>query len=183
MAGAEIVCSIDTDRDSLETLKLNKSTNPSTLINDDIATLTGKDVLRQCGHKKNEIEFLIGGPPCQSFSKNNYWTKSGKESLRRKKRMKAAAESNGREFLEEVTLSRAKNRVEVHEDKRTSLVMEYARLIDEISPQGFLFENVYSITHPKNKEYLYEFMRFTESCGYKVKELRLGSEQFGVPQK
>ena len=72
MAGAENVCCIDTDHDSLETLKLNKFTNSSTLINDDISTLTGESILRQCGHKKNEIEFLIGGPPCQSFSKNNW---------------------------------------------------------------------------------------------------------------
>ncbi|MDH3976044.1 MAG: DNA cytosine methyltransferase [Deltaproteobacteria bacterium] len=183
MAGAEIVCCIDTDHDSIETLKLNESTNSSILINDDIATLTGESILHQCGHRKNEIEFLIGGPPCQSFSKNNYWTKSGEESLRRKERMKAVAESNGREFIDEVKLSKAKNRVEVHDDKRTSLVMEYARLINEISPRGFLFENVHSITHPKNKKYLYEFVNFTEDCGYKVKELHLSSELFGVPQK
>jgi len=183
MAGAEIVCSVDTDLDSLETLKLNEVTKYSTFISDDIATLTGESILQRCGYKKSEIEFLIGGPPCQSFSKNNYWTKSGEESLRRKKRMKAAAVSSGREFIDDVVLPKSKRRVEVHEDKRTSLVMEYARLIDEISPRGFLFENVLSITHPKNKKYLHEFIKFTEECGYKVKEFRLSSEVFGVPQK
>ena len=183
MAGAEIVCSVDTDLDSLKTLKLNEISNLSTLINDDISNLTGEDILRQCGHSKSDIEFLIGSPPCQSFSKNNYWTKSGEESLRRKKRMKKAAENNGRDFIENIALPKAKKRLEVYEDKRTSLVMEYARLIDEISPRGFLFENVQSITHPKNKKYLYEFINYTEDCGYKVKELRLSSELFGVAQK
>lgn len=182
MAGANIVCSIDTDNDSLETLKLNATFSSSTIINADITTLTGEDILRQCGQKKKDIEFLIGGPPCQSFSKNNYWTKSGEESLRRKRRMKEVAENNGREFIEVVALPKPKKRVEVNEDKRTSLVMEYARLIDEISPRGFLFENVQSITHPKNKKYLYDFMNFTKNCGYNVKELHLSSEQFGVPQ-
>ncbi len=183
-AGAEIVCSIDTDLDSLKTLKLNEVSNSSTLlIHQDISTLSGESILRQCGHNKNEIEFLIGGPPCQSFSKNNYWTKSGEESLRRKKRRKKTAENNGRDFIEDITLPKAKNRTKVHEDKRTSLVMEYARLINEISPRGFLFENVQSITHPKNKKYLYEFINYTENCGYKVKELRLSSELFGVAQK
>lgn len=182
MAGVDIVCSIDTDNDSLETLRLNQDLNSTVLINEDITTLSGESILRQCGHKKNEIEFLIGGPPCQSFSKNNYWTKSGKESLRRKKRMKAVAENNGREFIGELVLPKAKNRVGVHEDNRTSLVMEYARLIEEISPRGFLFENVQSITHPKNKKYLDEFINFTKNCGYQVKVLQLSSELFGVPQ-
>lgn len=183
MAGAEIVCCVDTDKDSIETLKSNEITKHSTLICDDIASLTGKQLLRESGYKKNEIDFLIGGPPCQSFSKNNYWTKSGEESLRRKKRMKIAAENSGREFIEDIKLSKAKNRVDVHEDKRTSLVMEYARLIGEISPRGFLFENVQSITHPKNKKYLLEFIKHTEKLGYKVREFRLSSEEFGVAQK
>jgi DNA (cytosine-5)-methyltransferase 1 len=182
MAGADVVCSIDTDNDSLETLKLNAIFNSSTLINDDITMLTGESILCKCGLKKNDIQFIIGGPPCQSFSKNNYWTKSGEESLRRKRRMKVVAENSGREFLEAVVLSKTKRRVEVHDDKRTSLVMEFARLIHEISPRGFLFENVQSITHPNNKKYLYEFMNFTKNCGYKVKELHLSSELFGVPQ-
>jgi len=183
MAGAKIVCSVDTDFDSLKTLELNGNLSSPTLINGDITTLTGESILRQCGHSKNEIEFLIGGPPCQSFSKNNYWTKSGEESLRRKKRMKETAENNGREFIEDIALPKFKKRIEVHEDQRTSLVMEYARLINEISPRGFLFENVQSIAHPKNKRYLYEFINYTENCGYKVKELRLSSELFGVAQK
>ncbi len=183
MAGANIVCCIDTDQDSLETLKLNQGTNPATLINTDISLLTGEEILRQCKCSKEEIDFLIGGPPCQSFSKNNYWTKSGEESLRRKQKMKANAESSGRVFLEKVTLNNMKQRIDVDDDLRTSLVMEYARLINEISPQGFIFENVQSITHPKNKKYLHEFISFTEECGYKVKEFRLSSEMFGVAQK
>ncbi len=183
MAGAEIVCCVDTDNDSLETLRSNNATKHSTFISDDIATLTGHKLLLRCGYKKNEIEFLIGGPPCQSFSKNNYWTKSGVESLRRKIRMKETADSRGREYIEDVVLSKTKRRIEVHEDKRTSLVMEYARLIGEISPRGFLFENVQSITHPKNIKYMHEFIKYTENIGYKVKELRLSSEAYGVPQK
>jgi len=183
MAGAEVVCCVDNDKDSLETLKLNAGERPPTILHADISILTGEDILSACGYKKGDIELLIGGPPCQSFSKNNYWTQSGEESLRRKKRRQASAAAAGREFLEELTLAKSKKRVEVHEDKRTSLVMEYARLIDEISPRAFVFENVLSITHPKNKKYLQEFKDFVENCGYNIKEYRLSSEQFGVAQK
>jgi DNA (cytosine-5)-methyltransferase 1 len=181
MAGAEIVCSIDTDRDSIETLKLNHPKSPALFLNEDISMLTGEGILNRSGYKKNEIDLLIGGPPCQSFSKNNYWTKSGEESLRRK-RQRAMAANSSLKSIERIQLSKATKRVEVHEDQRTSLVMEYARLISEISPRGFLFENVLSITHPKNKKYLQEFVSFTEMCGYKVKVMHLSSEMFGVAQ-
>ena len=181
MAGAEIVCSIDTDKDSIETLKLNHPDSSALFLKEDISMLTGEGILSRCGCKKNDIDLLIGGPPCQSFSKNNYWTKSGEESLRRKRQRAGAAKSSPKS-IEKIALSKSTKRVEVDEDKRTSLVMEYARLISEISPRGFLFENVSSITHPKNKKYLQEFISFAEMYGYKVKVLHLSSEMFGVAQ-
>ena len=182
MAGANVVCCIDTDQDSLETIKLNHNENAPVIINGDVTNLTGIEILEACGQKKRDIDFIIGGPPCQSFSKNNYWTKSGQESLRRKKRMKATAEADGRLFTEKLELPKKKNRIEVQDDHRTNLVMEYARLIEEISPSGFLFENVNSILHPANKPFLQEFITFTENCGYKVRLLQLSSEEFGVAQ-
>jgi len=181
-AGARIVCCVDTDKDSLETLRLNQNGHQPAILSEDVSEVSGADLLRACGCKKRDIEFLIGGPPCQSFSKNNYWTKSGEESLRRKKRMKASAEKKGASFIEPLRLPRPKNRTEVHKDARTSLVMHYARLIEEISPKGFLFENVSSILHPNNKRFLFEFVKHTERCGYKTTLLQLGSEQFGVAQ-
>jgi DNA (cytosine-5)-methyltransferase 1 len=181
-AGANVVCCVDNDEDSLETLRLNRNGYMDVIANTDISELSGSDLLRACGQKKKDIDFLIGGPPCQSFSKNNYWTRSGEESLRRKKRMKASAERKGEKFIEPLHLPRRKNRTEVHKDARTSLVMHYARLIEEIAPQGFLFENVSSILHPNNKKFLFDFIKQTEKCGYKTKLLQLGSEQFGVAQ-
>ena len=182
MAGANIVCCLDTDQDSLETIKLNQNGNAPTIINADVTKLTGRKILEASGQEKSDIDYIIGGPPCQSFSKNNYWTKSGQESLRRKKRMKAKAEADGKSFIEKLELPKKKKRTEVEDDQRTNLVMEYARLIEEISPSGFLFENVHSILHPANKPYLLEFISFTEHCGYKVRLLQLSSEQFGVAQ-
>lgn len=182
MAGANVVCCIDTDPDSLETIRLNHTGPSSSIINGDVSELTGKDILKACGQKKSDIEYMIGGPPCQSFSKNNYWTKSGHEALRRKTRMKASAEEVGRTFIEHLDLPKPKNRISVQNDHRTNLVMEYARLIEEISPKGFLFENVSSILHPANKAFLFEFINHTEKCGYKTRLLQLNSENFGVAQ-
>jgi DNA (cytosine-5)-methyltransferase 1 len=46
-----------------------------------------------------------------------------------------------------------------------------------------LFENVQSITHPKNIIYLNEFISFVEGIGYKINLTCLSSEEFGVAQK
>ncbi len=96
--------------------------------------------------------------------------------------MKATAEEVGRSFIEHLDLPKPKNRVDVQNDHRTNLVMEYARLIEEISPKGFLFENVSSILHPANKAFLFEFIKHAEKIGYKTRLLQLNSENFGVAQ-
>ena len=125
----------------------------------------------------------MGGPPCQSFSKNNYWTKSGTESQRRKLVRRTKSLSENTPYIASVALPKQKRRIEVDDDQRTSLLMEYARLISELRPIGFLFENVASIRHPKNAVYLDEFTSACEAEGFTTREYCLSSERFGVPQK
>ena len=182
MAGADIVCCVDNDQDSLDTISLNAK-GEIIVLNEDIANLSGSSILTSCGLNKGEIELIIGGPPCQSFSKNNYWTKSGEESLRRRKLMKISAEKEGRNFVADLNLPKKKNRISVDEDIRSNLVSEQARLITELLPRAFVFENVQSITHPKNKRFLDAFKEIVADAGYKTSEFHLSSEYFGVPQK
>lgn len=183
LAGGDVVCAIDNDPDSIATLRLNSEGSSPTQHVGDVTQLTGVDVLKLARLKRNERFFMMGGPPCQSFSKNNYWTKSGEESQRRKIVRQKKAASNGETFLGTLDLPKTKSRVDVAEDERTSLVMEYARLIGETMPVGFLFENVASIRHPRNKPYLDEFKHSCEQFGYRVSEFLLSSENFGVAQK
>ena len=182
MAGAEVVCCIDNDQESLDSIAMNDN-GSKTLLNADISQLDGRTILEAADLSVGDIELIIGGPPCQSFSKNNYWTRSGEESLRRRKRMKKAAQVEGREFIDHVNLPRKKYTVGVDEDVRSNLVSEKARLIQELQPRAFVFENVQSITHPKNKKFLLAFKEAVESAGYKTSEFRLSSEMFGVAQK
>ena len=182
MAGAQVVCCVDNDQDSLDSLALNDD-GSKTLLNEDISQLDGQSILEASGLAAGEVELIIGGPPCQSFSKNNYWTRSGEESLRRRKQRKEAAEQAGRNFIDHTNLPRKKNAVSVDDDVRSNLVLEKARLITELLPRAFVFENVQSITHPKNKKFLKAFKDFVENAGYKTSEFRLSSEAFGVAQK
>ena len=147
-AGGDIVCCVDTDIDSIESLKKNQHSKNAAHLNLDVSQLSASQILAKTDYKNADIDFVVGGPPCQSFSKNNYWTKSGEESLRRKKRMKQTATANGREFIGDLKLTKARKRVDVHDDLRTSLVMEYARLIGEFNPKGFLSVSYTHLTLP-----------------------------------
>lgn len=71
------------------------------------------------------------------------------------------------------------------DDPRNSLVFEYVRLIKEIRPKYFVFENVPGIGTGKHKQFLQELIAEFENFGYHVtKPVQiLDSSSFGVPQK
>lgn len=73
MAGVKVVSSIDFDNDSISTLKLNPQFKNTTIFHDDITNFNSekfKDILKKETYNKL---ILIGGPPCQPFSKAGYW--------------------------------------------------------------------------------------------------------------
>jgi DNA (cytosine-5)-methyltransferase 1 len=72
-AGFSPILCVENDRDSRETLKLNR---PAWRLSDpgDIYTLGTKQLMSQAGLKPRRLELLAGGPPCQPFSKSMYWT-------------------------------------------------------------------------------------------------------------
>ena len=69
------------------------------------------------------------------------------------------------------------------EDPRGKLVFEYIRIINELQPKAFIFENVPGLLTVNNGEdwkQLYEYM--CAETGYSVKYTVLNSADFGVPQ-
>lgn len=69
-AGWAIVGANDADPDASATFRLNFP--EAVFFEGQIATLSAETVLRECGLKEGELDCLIGGPPCQSFSYNNH---------------------------------------------------------------------------------------------------------------
>lgn len=70
-------------------------------------------------------------------------------------------------------------------DKRGKLVFEYARLLNEIRPRVFVFENVYGLLTVQNGEVFAEVCSSLSEPGkvsYKVAWTRLNAQDFGVPQ-
>ncbi len=66
----DVKVAIDNDHDSVKTLKLNSHFNDTTVIEEDIKNFKIKNIEKYLNGKKT---IIIGGPPCQPFSKNGYW--------------------------------------------------------------------------------------------------------------
>ena len=71
--GFEIISSLDNDLDSFKTLSLNKIFNNTKHIHDDIRNIKPNDFSKIIKSNNPQKLFLIGGPPCQPFSKAAYW--------------------------------------------------------------------------------------------------------------
>jgi DNA (cytosine-5)-methyltransferase 1 len=69
-AGFETRVAVEFDPTCCRTLRLNRSW---AVIEGDIHTVSSKDILRAGKLRVGEAHVLIGGPPCQPFSKSGYW--------------------------------------------------------------------------------------------------------------
>lgn len=67
-AGFEIVAGIDNNDRALKTYQSNFP--EAKILNADISTLNPFQVLKETGLEVGELDCLVGGPPCQGFSKN-----------------------------------------------------------------------------------------------------------------
>ncbi len=70
------------------------------------------------------------------------------------------------------------------DDPRNSLVFHFVRLVEEINPKYFVFENVKGLTIGKHKQFLAEIIEAFEEAGYKVKtDYKVyNAADYGVPQ-
>lgn len=69
-AGWSILSANDIDVGSGETFRLNFP--EASFFESPISSVNGKALLKDAGLKRGQLDCLIGGPPCQSFSYNNH---------------------------------------------------------------------------------------------------------------
>lgn len=68
------------------------------------------------------------------------------------------------------------------EDARGTLFYEYARLIKEIQPKTFIYENVRNLLNHDNGKTWTVIKKIFDSLGYKIKFEVLNASDFGIPQ-
>jgi DNA (cytosine-5)-methyltransferase 1 len=147
--GFDIVYATDIDPYSCETLRLNQGRKPyysKHLVEaTDIKNLDPFAILHELNISQSEVNFILGGPPCQAFS----------------------------------VFGRRKGL----DDPRGNLVYEYARIIKELKPEGFLFENVSGLKTIHNGD-LYNNLIETLSFGgeYTVSAHEYDVANYGIPQ-
>lgn len=113
---------------------------------------------------------IVGGPPCQPFSKAAYWTEEGSDAAYRR------ARANG------VAAEKPEAPSRVKKDARRDLVKEYWRLVLESNADGFVFENVPSIKHPRNRPIYDGILRKAKAAGFHVTEVAANAVNYGVAQ-
>jgi DNA (cytosine-5)-methyltransferase 1 len=171
LAGADVRLAVDNDPLACESLRQNPAYHPGAVLEADVAKLDGKALRKHASLSPHEPCLVIGGPPCQPFSKSSYWTDPGHDSRYRRARARGVK-----------LPPKPAPITEAKPDERRTLVQEFLRLIIETDAQGFLFENVTSITHPRNKKVLESFIEEAQGAKFETLLLRVNAVHYGVPQ-
>lgn len=144
-AGFETVYATDHDPDSCNTLRANVGTHFSADMRvecADICALDPKELPTQ-------VDLVIGGPPCQSFSASG----------------RRAGGAAGRL------------------DDRGNLFQAYARIIAEVKPLAFVFENVRGILATNKGEDWKTIVETFRRLGYTISYRLLDALDYGAPQQ
>jgi len=169
LAGASVRASVELNSYACDTLRAN-SIYHGEVIEHDICNLSGNDIRSLAGLKAREPLIIVGGPPCQPFSKAAYWTQSGHDAAYRR------ARSQG------IDAKKPPPPTEVKDDNRRDLVMEFMRVVRETNARGFVFENVPSIKHPRNKPIYDALVQDAIDQGFLITELTAKAVTYGVAQ-
>ena len=68
------------------------------------------------------------------------------------------------------------------DDPRNALVQEFIRIVRELQPSYFLFENVKGLTGERHRQFLQEIVEALSRSGYVVRQRVLNAKDYGVPQ-
>ena len=142
--GFEIIESVEIEEKFCETLEM-KTGSGKRFAESKVNCI---DIREYSAKHLGQIDFIIGGPPCQTFS----------------------------------AAGRRANGVLGTTDARGVLFREYVRLLTELSPKGFLFENVYGIVGAQNGEAWREILQAFSDVGYKLFYRIVDAADYGVPQ-
>lgn len=170
MAGLDLRLSVDSDPICCSTLAQNQVQGTGRVLQMDIAALEGRGLRALAGVRANQPLVVVGGPPCQPFSKASYWTDSGSEAEYRRGR------ANGKQLQRPKPISAPKP------DARRSLAHHFVALAADAKADAIIFENVPSILHPRNKADFELIVSYLERREYRTEYAVLNAAHYGVAQ-
>lgn len=173
-AGAEVRASVEVDATACLTLKRNADLHGGEVIHADVTdreAINGQILRKVSAVANDERLVVVGGAPCQPFSKAAYWTEEGADAAYRRARARG------------MKASRPAPPSTIRPDGRRSLVDDFVRLVLETEADGFVFENVPSILHPRNRPVVVSLTRTMEAQGYNVTLVKSSAAEHGVAQK
>ncbi len=71
-AGFETIAAVEMDHDCCETLRANRRWS---VFERSIFDVPTRELLATGGFRRGQVDLLVGGPPCQPFSKAGYWAR------------------------------------------------------------------------------------------------------------
>lgn len=77
-AGFRIAVAVEMDPIACRTIRLNRSWP---VLEGDVHAFSSEAILAKAGLQPGEADMLIGGPPCQPYSKSSYWVKGDSARL------------------------------------------------------------------------------------------------------
>ena len=169
LAGSKVVASVEIDPTACRTLRANLKYH-GIVVEADICEIEGNELRAVGGLAKTDPLIVVGGPPCQPFSKAAYWVEEGTDAAYRR------ARTNG------IRMKRPPSPTKIRPDARRDLVREFMRVVIESRADGFVFENVPSITHPRNMPVYDGLLAEARKAGYEITPLVTNAAEYGVAQ-
>lgn len=142
-AGVRVAAAVDDD--PLNVSAYGKNFPDATVLQGDVRSLTGDELMRSAGIGARRVDVVFGGPPCQGFSVGGHRN---------------------------------------DHDPRNQLILEFARIVDELQPRYFVLENVPGIVRGEGR-LLEPFFDAVGNAGFDIVEpvRDLDAQDFGVPQR
>jgi DNA (cytosine-5)-methyltransferase 1 len=160
MAGFECLAAVDIDEKGMLTFQQNFPEAAPVVA--DIRKLDSSELLKRAGISRDDVDVVIGGPPCQGFS------------------------TVGRVKIASLVRAGVWNLRNAHprfiDDPRNILYKEFVRIVRDLQPKAFVMENVPGMMSYRNGEIVDQIREDFAAIGYRTDARVLNAVQFGVPQ-
>ena len=153
-SGFSILAAIDNDAPSLRTHELNVHVDGGVLLNRDISKFGPKDLAARVGRRPRGLLAIVGGPPCQG------WSKVGRGKIRS---LHIAATS-------------------LLKDPRNQLYRRFLKYVDYFRPPLCVMENVPGMLSIEKQNIADLIVRNFSVIGYECSYELIDAAWFGVPQ-